>query len=242
MRYLSLRVGSSGPLVRDIQIMLNDRLNPSPNIKANGYFSPQTERALRMFQDRLWLESDGTAAQSTFDGLFETEIHPPIMHNVPYISQLNPALRWAAATAMLTHSPVQYVRRLTPPALVAANGSMLVSLAQEQRLAQNVAFARAHQLTYHAPQSWPVASVVNLLKNGPLMAEFSPPVVDLRRGSPTWQHVVIVGARGSHEADGRTTTLRLHSPDDSRGRGIHSVLFSGFLRSAHLGSIGFFSR
>lgn len=242
MRSLSLRTGSSGPLVRDLQVLLNDRLNPCPNLKTNGFFSAQTEKALQAFQTCLWLEPDGIAGPCTLDGIYETEIHQPILHNVPYISQLTPALRWAAATAMLTQSTVQYVRRLTPANLLTGSGGLNASVNREERASLNTAFARAHQLTYHAPQSWPVESLINLLRNGPVMAEFALPSADLRRPGTTWQYLVIAGARGSHEADGRTTTLRLHDPDDSHGRGIQSLLYATLLRRAHFGMIGLFTR
>jgi peptidoglycan hydrolase-like protein with peptidoglycan-binding domain len=242
MRSLSLRTGSSGPLVRDLQILLNNRLNPSPNLKTNGFFSAQTEVALQTFQNCLWLEPDGIAGPSTLDGLYETEIHNPILHNVPYISQLTPALRWAAATAMLTNSTPQYVRRLTPPTLLTSSGGLNASVNREERNALYAAFARAHQLTYLTPQSWSVEALIRLLKNGPIMAEFALPSADLRRANAAWQYLVIVGARGSHEADGRTTTLRLHDPDDSHGRGIQSLLYSTLQRRAHFGAIGLFTR
>ena len=242
MRSLSLRTGSSGPLVRDLQVLLNDRLNPCPNLKTNGFFAAQTEKALQAFQACLWLEPDGIAGPCTLDGIYETEIHQPILHKVPYISQLTPALRWAAATAMLTQSTMQYVRRLTPANLLTGSGSLNASVNREERASLHTAFARVHQLTYHAPQSWPVESLINLLRAGPVMAEFALPAADLRRTSSAWHYLVIVGARGSHEADGRTTTLRLHDPDDSHGRGIQSLLYATLLRRAHFGMIGLFTR
>ena len=69
MRNVIVRSGSSGQSVRELQIALNNRLNPSPNLIINGLFTPQTERAVLAFQRSNWLEMDGIAGPCTLDAL-----------------------------------------------------------------------------------------------------------------------------------------------------------------------------
>lgn len=242
MRNVVLRSGSSGPFVRDLQMALNSRLNPSPNLIVNGLYTPQTERAVRAFQRSNWLEIDGIAGPCTLDVLNNTEQSAPILHNVPYINQPTTTSCWATAAAMLKHTTVTQVQRLTPQSLLATDGSLLNESERGQRLEVHNSFARLHQLRYFAPQSWPVSGLVSFLRKGPFMMEFLHNPNSYRRGAGSPGHyVVIVGTRGSHQADGSSTTLRVYDPDLQHSEGIYSVVYAGMLRRVPLGTYGIFT-
>ncbi len=64
-----LRNGSSGPEVEELQrALLRKGINPGP---ADGVFGPKTEEAVRRFQERAGLESDGIAGPKTMAALEE---------------------------------------------------------------------------------------------------------------------------------------------------------------------------
>lgn len=243
MRNVIVRSGSSGQSVRELQMALNNRLNPSPNLIVNGLYTPQTERAVLAFQRSNWLETDGVAGPCTLDALYGTEAVPIILHNVPYLSQPTPTTSWAAATAMLTRQTIQAVRMTTPQNLLTADGALINETAPGQRLDMHQTFVRLHRLHYHPPQSRPVAALIGLLRRGPIMLELPRKPGSLQRGTNASGHyVVIVGARGSHGADGSTTTLRIYDPDDSNGEGIYSVVYSAMLRQVPLATFGMFTQ
>jgi uncharacterized protein (TIGR02594 family) len=58
---LSLKTGSHGPAVRQLQLLLNAQLSPSPNLPADGSFGPRTRDALLRFQTAKHLTADGIA-------------------------------------------------------------------------------------------------------------------------------------------------------------------------------------
>ncbi len=243
MRNVIVRSGSSGQSVRELQIALNNRLNPSPNLIINGLFTPQTERAVLAFQRSNWLEMDGIAGPCTLDALYGTEAAPIILHNVPYLSQPTPTTCWAAATAMLTRLSIEAVRMSTLQRLLTADGSLINESERGQRLEVHQTFARLHRLHYHPPQSWPVSTLIGLLRRGPIMLELLHNPGSFQRGAGSSGHyVVIVGARGSHDADGTTTTLRIYDPDDSDAEGIYSVIYSSMLRRVPLATFGMFTQ
>ena len=243
MRNVVLRPGSSGPFVRDMQLALNNRLNPSPNLIVNGIMTAQTQLAVRAFQRANWLEEDGVAGPCTLDAIYNTEAAAPILHNVSYISQPTATTCWAAATAMLTRLSIQAVRMSTPQRLLTADGSLINESERGQRLEVHQTFARLHRLHYHPPQSWPVATLISLLRRGPIMLELLHNPGSFQRGTGSSGHyVVIVGARGSHDADGTTTTLRIYDPDDSDAEGIYSVIYSSMLRRVPLATFGMFTQ
>ncbi|GLS85409.1 hypothetical protein GCM10010873_03820 [Cypionkella aquatica] len=243
MRNVIVRPGSSGQSVRELQLALNNRLNPSPNLIVNGLYTPQTERAVVAFQRSNWLEMDGIAGPCTLDALHGRETSPVILHNVPYISQPTPTTCWAAATAMLTRVSIQSIRMTTPTRLLAADGSLLNESERGQRLEVHQTFARLHRLRYQPPQSWPVSVLIGLLRHGPIMLELLHNPASFNRGTGSSGHyVVIVGARGSHADDGSTTTLRIYDPDDSSGEGIYSVVYGSMLRRVPLATFGMFTQ
>jgi len=239
MRQPILRPGSSGPFVRDLQLALNTRLNPSPHLTVNGMFDAPTARAVRAFQSANWLEEDGIAGPGTLDAIYETEQHAPILHNVRHLVQPTATTCWAAATAMIKGSTVQVVRMSTPAAMLAADGGLRNEAERGARLDIHRAYARLHGLTYHAPQSWSVSGLIGLLGRGPLMMEMLSDPRGYRRGRGSDGHYyVIVGARGSHGADGRSTTLRIYDPAPPNQGAIFSWGYATLLREIPLGTYG----
>lgn len=239
MRQPILRPGSSGPFVRDLQLALNARLNPSPRLTVNGMFDAPTARAVRAFQMSNWLEEDGIAGPCTLDAVYETEQQMPILHNVRLLVQPTATTCWAAATAMIKGATVQVIRMSTPEALLATDGGLRNESERGARLDVHRAFARLHGLTYHAPQSWSVSGLIALLSRGPLMMEMLHDPRSYRRGRGSGGHYyVIVGARGSHGADGRSTTLRIYDPSPPNQGDIFSWSYSTLLREVPLGTYG----
>lgn len=238
MRQMALRAGSSGSFVRDLQMALNSRLNPSPNLMISGVYDAATGRAVRAFQTAKWLEVDGIAGPATLDALYETEQFAPILHNVAYISQPTPTTCWAAATAMVKHTTVGMIRMATPTAMLAANGSLLNESEAGQRLDIHQRFARLHGLRYFAPQSWSVAGLLALIRQGPLMLEllWNSRSFNAGNGSPG-HYVVVIGARGSHAPDGSSTTLRIYNPDPT-AIAMESLSYRNLLRNVPLGTFG----
>lgn len=60
-----LEQGSKGPEVAALQEALNKQLVPSPGLAVNGIFDPETEAAVREFQQKSDLEVDGTVGVRT---------------------------------------------------------------------------------------------------------------------------------------------------------------------------------
>lgn len=239
MRHSILRSGSSGPLVRDLQLALNARLNPSPNLMISGIFDARTTAAVRAFQNANWLEVDGIAGPCTLDSIYETELSRPILHNVRFLPQPTEMTCWAAAVAMLKGTTVDAVRMVTPRELVAPNGGLHNGTGTGTVADIHRAFARAHGLQYHGPQSWPVSTLIGMLRRGPLVMEMVRNPADFQAGKAVPGHYfVVVGARGSHLPDGTATTLRFYDPYPP-GRGeILSMAYASLLRHVPLASFG----
>lgn len=238
MRQMALRAGSAGPFVRDLQMALNSRLNPSPNLMISGVFDAPTGRAVRAFQTAKWLEIDGIAGPATLDALYETEQFAPILHNVPYISQPTPTTCWAAATAMVKNTTVGMIRMATPPSMLTQNGSLINESEAGQRLDIHQRYARLHGLRYFPPQSWAISGLLALIRQGPLMLEllWNSRSFNAGNGSPG-HYVVVIGARGSHAPDGSSTTLRIYNPDPT-GVAMESISYRNLLRNVPLGTFG----
>ncbi|HAA57454.1 MAG TPA: hypothetical protein DCE42_22000 [Myxococcales bacterium] len=67
----SLRMGASGQDVREMQQLLN-RANPDNQITVDGQYGPQTQRAVRSFQEANGLSTDGIAGRNTLGALLST--------------------------------------------------------------------------------------------------------------------------------------------------------------------------
>lgn len=241
MRNVVLHGGSSGQAVRELQVALNNRLNPSPNLIVNGLYTPQTERAVRSFQRSNWLEVDGLAGRCTLDALNGREAQSVILHNVPYFSQPTPATCWAAATAILARTSVQQIRMTTPARFLNDGGSLIND--PDQRLDVHQGFAQTHRLRYHPPQNWPVETLIAMLRHGPILLEYLQKPASFRAGDGAPGHyVVVVGARGSHLPDGSCTTLRIYDPAWGPEDGIYSLVYAAMLKRPALATFGIFTQ
>lgn len=237
-----LRHGNSGPLVRDLQLALNSRLNPSPNLMINGIYDHPTVRAVRALQVAKWLEVDGIAGPCTLDAVYETEQSRPILHNVQFLPQPTETTCWAAAAAMVTGKAITSIRMRTPVHLLANDGGLLNEAEAGSSLQVHQTFARIHGLRYHAPQSWRVEALIELIRSGPLMMELLWNPESYRRGRGSSGHYyVIVGARGSHGTDGQSSTLRIYNPYPVGQGAILSRSYASLLRLVPLASYGIMS-
>jgi hypothetical protein len=243
MKSKILLPGSSGPFVRDLQVALNNRLNPSPNLMVSGVFDPATGRAVRALQTAKWLEVDGVAGQGTLDALYDTETNRPILHNVRFLTQPTETTCWATSTAMLKGSTIAAIRMRTPAEMLNPEGALINNSENGAMHSIPRAFARLHGLQYHAPQRWQVGHLIKLLQKGPVMMElrWNPQVH--RYGKGTCSHYcLIVGARGSHSANGQTTTLRIFNPYPPGQGNVLSKSYDRLLREIPLSSFGLMTR
>ncbi len=102
----TLRKGSRGSSVRDLQYLLNMNLNPDPNLIVDGKFGNGTYEALKRFQAQEGLENDGVAGDKTWAELGDLGVEeapqcggiiPVWMHMA--ISELNLGVREKAGAA-----------------------------------------------------------------------------------------------------------------------------------------------
>jgi hypothetical protein len=220
---LTLSFGASGPFVRDLQLALNARLSPSPNLVVNGSFNEQTKEAVLAFQEANWLHLNGHCEQATLDCLYGAEAHAPIQHNLRFQGSPIPGAGWAAMLAMLRGTKALAVVSNTPADLAAAYTDRTSSISAEARQT----LARLHGVTLHPGLGLTVSRLVEALRQGPVGLER---LSDLPgRGKTASRFVVAAAARGSHGADGAATTLRIYDPEQQIA--IYSQSYAGLLRS-----------
>ena len=65
----TLRLGSRGPDVAKLQLLLNGALKPSPNLGMDGVFGQRTHDAVVAFQRRSGLAADGVVGPKTWQAL-----------------------------------------------------------------------------------------------------------------------------------------------------------------------------
>lgn len=242
MTVQNLRLGMSGPLVRDLQLALNYYLVPSPGLTVSGHFDASTRRAVIAFQRVNWLEDDGIAGVATLDAIYRRESGPPVLHRVPFLSQPTETTCWATAAAMLKNTTVAMIRLGTPVELLAADGGLLNEAERGSGDTVHRRFATAHGLTYHHPQSWSVQGLVNLVRNGPIMVELLWDAAAFARGVGSSGHyVVIIGVRGAHTAEGRATTFRIYDPYPPGVGAMYSAGYAAMLRRVPLATYGIFT-
>jgi len=64
-----LKLGSTGPQVRDLQQLLNLKLPVPPLLKVDGIFGPKTRARVVMFQSQAKLVPDGIVGRFTSEAL-----------------------------------------------------------------------------------------------------------------------------------------------------------------------------
>ena len=213
MVYSLLRIGSSGPQVSRLQTALNEKLKPSPNLKADGKYGSLTMNAVRTFQTASWLVVDGEAGACTQAALFGTEAYPPLLHPINRIGQPTASSCWAAATAMMTNSTVAAVKAKTPSDMWAEPGGLYNSSESDQAIVTGTRFGRVHGLTCNAPMSYTLSALRAKLGRGPLMFDMLWNAAEYAEGKASPGHmIVVIGMRGDNDASGKGTTLRINDP------------------------------
>mgnify|MGYP003381856447 CR=1 FL=1 len=212
MRQTSIRPGSSGPFVREMQAALNSRLNPSPNLKITGIFDIATGRAVRAFQTANWLEIDSCAGACTLDALYNLEKSGPIQHSVIHISQSAFLPAWSAALAMLTKRTTGTILAAVPPALLNPDKTLASDPDPMVLRRQRSDLGRFIGLNHHSARNWLAPDLITLLRHGPLAIECPRSWIAREFARTPQLFLVIAGARGSHSRDGSSTTLQIFNP------------------------------
>lgn len=65
-QFPALRMGSQGESVRKLQQLLNDRLDPGPQLQVDGVFGARTNAAVVQFQQGTRISTDGVAGNETW--------------------------------------------------------------------------------------------------------------------------------------------------------------------------------
>ena len=65
----TLKLGSEGEKVKELQKLLNKRLNRKDDVKVDGVFGPKTEDAVKIIQYQFLLKQDGIAGPLTWKSL-----------------------------------------------------------------------------------------------------------------------------------------------------------------------------
>ena len=76
-----LGYGAEGEAVRLLQITLNEKLDPSPELDVDGDFGPETDKALKAFQAENDLEETGVVDDATRKKLELPAELPPFIYN-----------------------------------------------------------------------------------------------------------------------------------------------------------------
>jgi peptidoglycan hydrolase-like protein with peptidoglycan-binding domain len=74
-----LGLGAKGDAVRLLQKILNSELEPSPNLKVDGDFGPETDKALKAFQAERDLKESGVVDEATHKELGLPDEMPPFI-------------------------------------------------------------------------------------------------------------------------------------------------------------------
>jgi uncharacterized protein (TIGR02594 family) len=92
---LSLKLGSSGPAVRRLQMLLDSRLIPPAHLQEDGVFGLNTETAVKRFQTQHALIADGVVGPITWTALRmkQSQTDPPKKHP-PAPGQWQPPGDW----------------------------------------------------------------------------------------------------------------------------------------------------
>jgi hypothetical protein len=135
---LVLRFGNHGSNVRTLQTLLNIRLDPSPKLQVDGYFGPDTLRAVRRFQVAGNMPEDGVAGKLTWYHLIAAKTATPVNITV----RVSPP---GVAAWSLTQKAEEVVRRL-PGKLPSELWAQLRGLASPDSLVMFVALFAASQL------------------------------------------------------------------------------------------------
>ncbi|MCY3005634.1 MAG: serine hydrolase [Planctomycetota bacterium] len=85
-----LKLGANGPLVEALQLALNEKLSPTPNLSVDGDFGGMTEQAVARFRRENGLEEIGVVDASVWERLGEIELNPAPTQAIETLSELLP--------------------------------------------------------------------------------------------------------------------------------------------------------
>jgi Putative peptidoglycan binding domain/Papain-like cysteine protease AvrRpt2 len=209
----TLRTGSTGFDVALLQLQLNVKGLPSPNLVVDGSFGPRTHAAVIAFQRRAGLSPDGVVGNLTNGALVRDSMLTAVHHRVDHIAQPTPTTCWAAATAMVSRSSVPAVRARTPANMIASDGGLLNSSESDQAVVTGSRYGALHGLRCHAPMSWSVVGLLSTLRRSPLMLDMLWSASDYTRGNGSPGHMVVVsGAVSDNDPMGKRTHLLVLDP------------------------------
>jgi len=209
----TLRAGSTGQAVIDLQNALNRALVPSPNLTPDGTFGAKTLAAVRAFQAQRRVTVDGVVGPITQCLLRGGPRPAPTIHGVRLIPQPTPSTCWAAATAMLKGTTVPAIIAATPPNLVTSTGGTANFSESADNVTGNQEFARAHGLRYSPPQSWMVSALKGLIQRSPVMVSMLWNAGEYVAGRGSSGHrMVIFGVDSDDDPTGLGTLLHIHDP------------------------------
>jgi hypothetical protein len=190
----TLRIGSGGFEVATLQLRLNLKASPSPNLQVDGMFGPRTQAAVIAFQRQARLAPDGVVGPLTQGALAQGLSLTVANHAITHIAQPTPTTCWAASTAMMTRSSVAAVRAKTPADMIASDGGLLNSSESDQAVVTGTRYGKVHGLRCHAPMSWSVQALVAALQRSPLMFDMLWKAGEYAQGSGSPGHMVVVSA------------------------------------------------
>ena len=216
----TLRNGSVGFDVALLQLQLNLRSSPGPDLEVDGSFGPRTGAAVAAYQRRAGLVVDGIAGPKTMQSLARGAAVTAVNHKVEHIAQPTRTTCWAAATAMITGSNVPSVRARTPATMLASDGGLANSSESDQAVVTGSRYGNLHGLRCHAPMSWSVKGLLDALQRSPLMLDMLWNTSDYTQGKGSPGHMVIVSAvvSGDSAMGNRTHLLVLDPWPERRGR------------------------
>lgn len=206
---MNLRIGSKGKSVTDLQNMLNNKVVPSPRLKADGDFGNKTKLAVIQFQLNNWLVGDGIVGQCTWNCLTGNEKYA-VLHHVPLVPQPTATTCWAASTAMLLGHVTPVKLPVSLQNLLNTAGELLND-SQLDNPTHMTAYCNYFNLKLHPSQSYIPDALHDLLKYKPVMCNLLWNSKTYTEGKGSSSHlIVITGIRGNGEAAG--TTLRINDP------------------------------
>lgn len=229
----TLRHGSRGEFVRELQHSLNAKLRPSPNLGVDGVFGPKTQKAVRRYQEANWLafsmtvpkkRQDGIVGACTWSALKDWDRYV-ILHRVRLVPQWTDYTCWSASTAML-----KGLVMCVDSAGVHGRGGGLLNDSELDDPVNVRRFARFHGLTMLPGQSWTPDGLASLLRShGPLMINTLWDVDRYVAGRGSSGHMrIIAGIRGDGTPKG--TSIRLYDPWPPRVGCIVSYVYDVFMK------------
>ena len=209
MSYPTLRIGSKGKSVTDLQNLLNKKLTGGTRLATDGDFDQKTKKAVVQFQLNNWLVGDGIVGPCTWNCITGNEKYA-VFHPIGLVPQPTSSTCWAAATAMLLGQPSPVVLPEHLKESLVSEGGLLndSKLDNPQNM---MVYCNHFRLKWHPPQSYLPDGLYDLLKRKPAMANILWDTDSYTRGVGSSGHmVVITGIRGNGEANG--TTVRVNDP------------------------------